>query len=108
MHKGEKTMATKKTTKKTTVNAPAKKVAKASAKKRDSTAAFQKRIAELEEQVKAISEEKGKLLEIFTNLRIKQDAMLGQILKGLYLVGIDPDVIGRKCSQMFSKRVVAD
>ena len=101
-------MATKKTTKKTTVKAPAKKVAKAPAKKRDSTAAFQKRIAELEERVKAISEEKGKLLEILTNLRLKQDAMLGQILKGLYLVGIDPDVISRKCSQMFSKRVVAD
>ena len=102
------TTVKKATTKKTTTKTSAAKTVKTSAKKRESTIALKKRIAELEGLVKASGEEQGKMLEAITNLRLKQDAMLGQILKGLFIVGIDPDVIARKCSQMFRKKIVAD
>ena len=102
--------ATKKTSaKKTTTEKTGKvKLPKTPAKKRESTAALQKRIAELEEQIRQSAEQFGKMVELMTNIRIQQDAMLGQILKGLYFIGIDPDRIMRKCQQMFTKKVVAD
>ena len=67
----------------------------------EETAALRKENNESAEKI-------GKLLESNANFRIKADAMLGQILKGLYLIGISPDDIQRKCSQMFRKKVVAD
>ena len=67
----------------------------------EETAALRKKNNDAAEKI-------GKLLEENANFRMKADAMLGQILKGLYLMGIDPDVIQRKCQQMFRKKVVAD
>ena len=101
---------TKKTSSKKTIAAKSSKVKmpKDSAQKRQSTASLLNKIAQLDEQVNASADEQGKLIEALTNNRIKLDAMLGQILKGLYLVGIDPDMIMKKCQQMFQKMVVAD
>ena len=69
---------------------------------------LKKRFSELQEGNVRLSEQYGKMLETVTNLRIKTNAMLGQILKGLYLIGITPDDIVAKCNQMFRKKVVAD
>lgn len=69
---------------------------------------LRKETAALRESSKESAEKMGKLLEENANFRIKADAMLGQILKGLYLIGIDPDTIQRKCAQMFRKAVSAD
>lgn len=69
---------------------------------------LRKETAALRESLKESAEKMGKLLEENANFRIKADAMLGQILKGLYLIGIDPDTIQRKCAQMFRKAVSAD
>ena len=69
---------------------------------------YQKRIAELEEQLSESQNSYGKLLEAFTNNRIKLDVALGQFLKAFYVMGIGPEEIKTKCSQMFCKRQVAD
>ena len=112
-------MTTKKT-KKTEMPKAAKAVIKS--KKPRATNPKEKRTPEAEALLKSLNEETaalrkenteaaeriGKLLEENMNFRIKADAMLGQILKGLYLMGIDPDVIQRKCQQMFRKAVSAD
>lgn len=101
---------TKKTLRKSKAADKVEVVGRATTKvnKRETTASLKKRIAELEEQVKQSTDEYGKMVETMTNLRIQKDAMLGQVLKGLYLIGIDPDIIMHKCQQMFQKRVVAD
>jgi len=64
--------------------------------------------AALHEENRKEAERLGKLLEENANFRIKADAMLGQLLKGLYILGITPDYIQSKCSQMFRKAVSAD
>lgn len=69
---------------------------------------LKKTVVELQEENVRLAEQYGKMLETSTNLRIKANAMLGQILKGLYLMGITPDDIVVKCNQMFRKKVVAD
>ena len=92
----------------TTAKTEKEKPTKTPAKKRESAAALKKRIAELEEQIKQAAEEQGKMLELFTNTRIKLNAMLGQMLKALFIVGIGPDELMAKCQQMFRKNVVAD
>ena len=51
----------------------------------------------------AAMEKYGKLLEVNTSLYLKSDVMLGQIIKALYIMGITPDMIVRKCSEMFQK-----
>lgn len=80
------------------------------------------RICSLERELDAIKEECAKLHEenlkdgkkIGTimaenaQFRLQADAMLGQILKGLYLLGFGPEDIQAKCQQMFMKKVVAD
>lgn len=70
--------------------------------------ALKKSTAELHEENVRMAEQYGKLLEFSTNMKIKANAMLGQVLKGLYLLGIGPDEIIAKCNQMFRKKVVAD
>lgn len=69
---------------------------------------LKKTVVELQKENVRIAELYGKMHETSTNLRIKANAMLGQILKGLYLMGITPDDIVAKCNQMFRKKVVAD
>lgn len=99
-------MATKKTTneKKTRV----RKSKAATIKKRVTADMLKQRIIELEGQLLDSRNEYGKLFEQFTNFRLKINTMLGQILKGLFIVGIDPDVIMNKCKQMFQKKIQAD
>lgn len=65
-------------------------------------------IANLQKRLNDALSDYGTLLESMTNLRIKIDVMLGQFLKGLYVIGITPDMIMAKCQQMFRKKVVAD
>ena len=45
----------------------------------------------------------GELVASSTNIKMKLDILLGQILKGLYVMGITPEDILKKCSQMFEK-----
>lgn len=77
-------------------------------KKRETTAELRKRIAELEAQRDAALNDFGHALESNSNMTIKLDAMLGQLLKALFIVGIGPDELMAKCQQMFQKKVVAD
>lgn len=100
-------MATKKK-ETTTKKAPKTKTTTTPAKKRVTSDMLKKRILELEGNLAKSQEEYGKLFELHTNMRVKLDAMLGQILKGMFIAGIDPDVLAKKCHQMFRKRIVAD
>ena len=70
--------------------------------------ALKEETARLREENAKFAEQYGKMLETSTNIRIKANAMLGQILKALYIIGIGPDDIQAKCQQMFRKKVVAD
>lgn len=99
--------ATKKPVKAVTASKNRKAV-KTSPKKRETAADLKARIKELEEQRDQTLADYGKLLEVVTNIRFKRDAMLGQMLKGLFLIGIGPDELHAKCEQMFRKKVVAD
>lgn len=97
-------------TKKTTTEKQQKeqKKKKPTAKKRLSTDMLKKRIIELEGQLLESRNEYGKMLEQYTNMNLKIDTMLGQILKGLFVVGIDPEVLTKKCGQMFQRKIQAD
>lgn len=89
----------------------AKSAVASSRKKKDSgeaPAAANECIANLQKRLNDALSDYGTLLELMTNLRIKIDVMLGQFLKGLYVIGITPDMIMAKCQQMFRKKVVAD
>ena len=85
-----------------------KTAATKSAKKRESTASLKKRIAELEAQRDNALNDYGNAVAANANLSIQLDAMLGQILKALFIVGIGPDELMAKCQQIFRKKVVAD
>lgn len=101
---------TKKPSAKKTTTAKTKKVKspKTPAKKRETIADLKKKIADLEAQRNKVLEDYGKLLAASTNINLKLDAMLGQMLKALFIVGIGPDELHKKCEQMFRKKVVAD
>jgi len=71
-------------------------------------AALKEETAKLREENAKFAEQYGKMLETSTNIKLKANAMLGQILKALYIMGIGPDEIQTKCQQMFCKKVVAD
>ncbi len=71
-------------------------------------AALKEETARLQEENAKFAEQYGKMLETSANIKFKANAMLGQVLKGLYLLGIGPDEIVAKCNQMFRKKVVAD
>lgn len=71
-------------------------------------AALKDETARLKADNAQFMEKFGKMVEENANFRIKANAMLGQILKGLYLIGFGPDDIMAKCQQMFRKNVVAD
>ena len=71
-------------------------------------AALKEETEKLREENLRLTEQFGKMLEEHTNIKLKANAMLGQILKGLYILGIGPDEIQAKCQQMFRKKVVAD
>lgn len=76
---------------------------------KSSYARYSKNKAEaMQKQLDSALSDYGKMVETVTNLRIKIDVMLGQIIKGLYIVGITPDMIIGKCQQMFNKKVIAD
>ena len=94
----------KKTKKAVKENKPKKEIAK----KRVTTEMLKKRIIELEGQLLSSRTEYGKLLEQYTNMNIKINTMLGQIIKGLFILGIDPDILMQKCNQMFTKKIKAD
>ncbi len=64
---------------------------------------LKKTVSQLEDQLKTSTEAYGKVLEELSNYRIKLDVMLGQMLKALFIIGIGPDELSRKCSQMFSR-----
>ena len=98
---------TKKTTKKPTKAVQPKSV-KSPAKKRETMADLKKKIAELEVQRDKALENYGKMLEVSTNMSLKINVMLGQMLKALFIIGIGPDELHAKCEQMFRKKVVAD
>lgn len=65
--------------------------------------ALKKETESLKAENLAAMEKYGKLLEVNTSLYLKSDVMLGQIIKALYIMGITPDMIVRKCSEMFQK-----
>jgi hypothetical protein len=71
-------------------------------------AALKEETASLQAENARIVEKYGQMLEVSTNIKFKANAMLGQILKALYIMGIGPDDILAKCQQMFRKKVVAD
>ena len=71
-------------------------------------AALKKQTEILHQENLKLLEEHGKQLSESVNYKMKTDAMLGQVLKALYIMGIYPDQIMRKCDQMFAKKVVAD
>ena len=71
-------------------------------------AALKEETARLKADNARFMEQYGKMMEENANFRIKANAMLGQILKGLYLLGFGPEDILAKCQQMFRKKVVAD
>lgn len=71
-------------------------------------AALKEETAILHEENAKLAEQYGKMLETSTNIKFRANAMLGQILKALYIMGIGPDEIQAKCQQMFRKKVVAD
>ena len=96
------------TPRKTIVKKPSKRSsAKKAIKGTEGVAALEKRIAELESQTAKTNEAYGEMLAACTNFAIQKDAMLGQILKALYIIGIGPDQIQAKCQQMFQKKVRA-
>lgn len=99
-------MATKKTSKAKTTKP--KQTPKAPAKKRETLADLKKRIEDLEAQKTDALTKYGKMLEVNGNMQLKLDAMLGQMLQALFIVGIGPDELMLKCSQMFRKKVVED
>lgn len=101
-----KTSATKvKTTKKPRATKP-KAIRSAEAEKE--IAALKEETEKLRAENLRMAEQFGKMLEENANFRLKANAMLGQVLKGLYLIGIAPDDIQAKCQQMFRKKVIAD
>ncbi|MBO6031871.1 MAG: hypothetical protein J6Q22_10560 [Prevotella sp.] len=71
-------------------------------------AALKEETASLQAENARLVEQYGQMLEVSTNIKFKANAMLGQILKALYIMGIGPDDILAKCQQMFMKKVVAD
>lgn len=102
-----KTTATKGAKPKTT-KAPVKKRASKTLPKEDSLPSLKGEIETLEKAYLQTQEDYGKLLEQYTNLRLKLNTMLGQILKALFIVGIGPDELTAKCGEMFCKKIVAD
>lgn len=92
-----------------TTQSPSKpKTAKAPTKKRENVASLKKKIAELEEQNAKALYNYGKMLEQTANMQLKLNAMLGQMLQALFIVGIGPDELNAKCAQMFRRKVEAD
>ena len=71
-------------------------------------AALKDETARLKADNAQFMEKYGKMMEENANFRLKANAMLGQVLKGLYLIGFGPEDIQAKCQQMFRKKVVAD
>ena len=65
---------------------------------------IQRRVVALENSSHELATKYGKSIEELTNIRYKIDLMLGEILKGLYIIGISPDDIVRKLNQMFEKK----
>lgn len=57
----------------------------------------------LKTQLEMYQNKYGELLAYTANMKMKLDVLLGQIIKGLYVMGITPDDIMKKCSQMFEK-----
>ncbi len=107
------TLATrKKVALKTSAKSTRAKSAVASSRKKkeagEAPAAANECIANLQKRLNDALADYGTLLEAMTNLRLKIDVMLGQFLKGLYVIGITPDDIVQKCQQMFRKKVSAD
>lgn len=82
------------TTKKTATKKPTAKVKPKTTKKAVANLT-------LDAAFEEVSNQYGEMLSALTNTKIKLDVMLGQILKGLYIVGITPDKIIKKCEQMF-------
>ena len=70
--------------------------------------ALKEETASLQAENARLAEQYGQMLEVSTNIKFKANAMLGQILKALYIMGIGPDDILAKCQQMFMTKVVAD
>lgn len=85
-----------------------KQVPSSLTRKHSQTFVLKEQVKALSEQLTSTTEAYGKLLAELTNMRIQQDVMLGQILKALYIIGINPDRIARKCQTMFLKKVVED
>ena len=102
----------KKVAQKTSAKRTRAKSAVASSRKKkeagEAPAADNACIANLQKRLNDALADYGTLLELMTNLRLKIDVMLGQFLKGLYVIGITPDDIVQKCQQMFRKKVSAD
>ena len=86
----------------------AKKVSSQKTKPNREVTALKRKVGRLQKENMHLAEQIGKCLEETTNIRIKADVMLGQILKALYIMGIGPDEILAKCQQMFMKKVVAE
>lgn len=96
--------ANQNTAKKKTASKPAKKpAAKKTRNETSELKVLRDEVASLKEANRQVSENFGKLLEEVTNFQIKKNAALGQILKGIYLLGIMPDEIHAKCAAMFKR-----
>lgn len=101
----------KKVAQKTSAKSTRAKSAVSSSRKKkagEAPASANECIANLQKRLNDALADYGTLLEAMTNLRLKIDVMLGQFLKGLYVIGITPDDIVQKCQQMFRKKVSAD
>ena len=102
----------KKVAQKTSAKSTRAKSAVASSRKKkeagEAPATANECIANLQKRLNDALADYGTLLEAMNNLRLKIDVMLGQFLKGLYVIGITPDDIVQKCQQMFRKKVSAD
>ena len=81
---------------------------KTPAKKRESVAELKKQIENLKNQLNKTTEDYGNMLAAWVNMKVKMDTMLGEVLKGLFAIGIGPDELKAKCGQMFVKKVKAD
>ena len=70
--------------------------------------ALKKQIEVLQNQLNETLTAYGKMHATMLNFNSRADAMLGMILKGLFEIGIGPDELARKCSQIFRKKIQAD
>jgi hypothetical protein len=90
--------------KKTTIKKGTKKTAVSIPKKSESQVdALLIENDNLKTQVAMYQNMYGELVASSSNMKMKLDILLGQILKGLYFMGITPEDILKKCSQMFDK-----